>query len=91
MKKKKIAGTGVEGEITAQSSTSTPTSLTPVNTPSTPTKEKMGSGYLSPNLSTKNVSLLDQNGFETSDGWENEDNLIVVDNSTKKINNDGGK
>ncbi|GBC08197.1 hypothetical protein RclHR1_07960013 [Rhizophagus clarus] len=83
---KKIAGSGVEGEITA-SSTSPPTS-TPVNTPSTPTKEKMGSGYLSPNLSTK--SALDQNGFEISDGWENEDSLITVENSTKKINNDEG-
>lgn len=59
-----------------------------MNTPSTPTKEKMGSGYLSSNLSTKNA--LDQNGFEISDGWENEDDLITVENSTKKINNDEG-
>jgi hypothetical protein len=82
---KKIAGSGVEGEITAQSSISLPTSMSPVNTP---TKEKMGSGYLSPNLSTKNA--LDQNELEMSDGWENEDDLITVENSTKKINNDEG-
>ncbi|RIA80658.1 hypothetical protein C1645_592823 [Glomus cerebriforme] len=46
----------------------------------------MGSGYLSPNLSTKNV---DQNEIEISDGWENDDNL-VMDNSVKKVNNDLG-
>ena len=89
---KKIAGSGVEGEITAQSSNSTPTSVTPVNTPSTPTKEKMGSEYLSSNLNnTKNTSPVDQSDFDTSDGWENEDNLIIVNSSVKKVHDDWGK
>ena len=87
----KIAGSGVEGEITAQSSNSSPTSVTPVNTTSTPTKEKIGGEYLSPNLNTKNASLVDQNDFDTSNGWENEDNLAIVNNPTKKVNNDLSK
>ena len=87
----KIAGSGVEGEITAQSSNSSPTSVTPMNTPSTPTKEKIGSEYLSPNLNTTNTSLVDQNDSDTSNGWENEDNLVIMDNSANKVNNDSGK
>ncbi|CAG8582471.1 14725_t:CDS:2 [Funneliformis mosseae] len=73
---KKIAGSGMEGEITA------PTSVT-VDAPSTPTKDKMGSEHLSPSLSTKNAFLVDQADPDTSNGWENEDHLVTVDNLTK--------
>jgi hypothetical protein len=34
---------------------------------------------------------VDQNEFDTSDGWENEDNLIIVSSITKKVNDDWGK
>jgi len=61
-----------------------------VNTPSTPTKEKMGSEYSSPNLNTTNTSLVDQSDHDTSNGWENEDDLVTMDNLTKKVN-DWGK
>ncbi|CAI2178464.1 8859_t:CDS:10 [Funneliformis geosporum] len=81
---KKIAGSGVEGEITAQSSSDPPTSVT-IDTPHTLTKNKIGSGHLSPIL---NSSLVDQADHDTSNVWENEDHLVTVDNLNMKVNND---
>ncbi len=50
----------------------------------------MGSEYSSPNLNTTNTSLVDQSDHDTSNGWENEDDLVTMDNLTKKVN-DWGK
>ncbi|CAG8593593.1 5786_t:CDS:10, partial [Acaulospora morrowiae] len=74
---KKLAGS-VEGEITAP----------PTNNATTPGKENSPNGHsLSTNSNVKSDANVEQSDQDTSDGWENGDNMFSLDSPIKELNN----